>query len=495
MKNWMAKLASHYDKMRKRYPDDRLLILFDIDGTIIDMRYMIQYVLKSYDRHHGTSFFKNLKISEIDVHENQVDRFLDRMDIPPSEKENVFDWYLKRRWTSMAIFESHRPFSGVMEVIRWFQMQPNTYIGLNTGRHESLKDDTIFSLNKLGEQYKVRFSEDLLFLNINEWEKNIPESKAAGVFHFQRIGYHVFAFVDNEPDNLEIIAEKDHKNEILLLHADTIFQSQRQKLPRLTLSGNEYDITELIKEKTLPRHVQFVWHGVNDAENLRHFLSSSIDWAECDIRLDSEGKKLVLRHDSLEETSIQKIENLLTLEELLDSIKKFDKFIKLDLKENGKTLDKVLDLIKDFQLYDSRLWFNAKIDDIEQRGFQKVVNAHPLAIVQCPIDEFALLILHAPNKAKDILNQLKSWGINRFSLNWKTPKKRLILNQMDKWRFEVNIYNVPDLESFLKAVLLLPKSVTSDFNFPKWNYFGKGSGEKGKIHEYTLHEFSQAELV
>jgi len=495
MKNWMSKLASYYEKMRKRYHDDRLLILFDIDGTIIDMRFMIHYVLKSYDQHHGTSFFKNLKVNGIDVHENQLDQFLKQLDISPLNKEIIFNWYLKQRWTSLAIYESHRPFLGVMEVIRWFQMQPNTYVGLNTGRHESLRDDTFFSLNKLGEQYKVRFNDDLLYMNIHEWEKNIPENKAAGVFHFQRIGYRIFAFIDNEPENLEIISNHDYQNEILLLHPDTIFQSQRQKLPSNAISGKNYDITELIKEKTLPRHVQFVWHGVNDETNLHDFLSSSIDWAECDIRLDPARKELILRHNSFEENPLQEYEQLYSLKQLLGFIKKFDKFIKLDLKENGKTLDKVLQLVKDFSFKESQLWFNAKIDDIQEQGFWKVSSIYPFAILQCPIDEFAPLILNAPNKAKEILIHLKSWGINRFSLNWKTQKMRQILNQLERWQFEVNIYNVPDLKSFLKAVLLLPKSVTSDFNFPKWSYYGGGSGQNWRHHKYSSHQSRKKEFA
>jgi hypothetical protein len=47
----------------------------------------------------------------------------------------------------------------------------------------------------------------------------------------------------------------------------------------------------------------------------------------------------------------------------------------------------------------------------------------------------------------------------------------------DQFEFDVNIYDVPDLETFLKTVLLMPRSVTSDFNFPKWHYFGRGSGK------------------
>ncbi len=55
---------------------------------------------------------------------------------------------------------------------------------------------------------------------------------------------------------------------------------------------------------------------------------------------------------------------------------------------------------------------------------------------------------------------------------------------MDRWGFEVNIYNVPDLESFLQAVLQQPCSVTSDFNFPKWHYYGRGAGQHAERHEY-----------
>ena len=55
---------------------------------------------------------------------------------------------------------------------------------------------------------------------------------------------------------------------------------------------------------------------------------------------------------------------------------------------------------------------------------------------------------------------------------------------MDRWGFDINIYNVPDLESFLKAVLLQPRSVTSDFNFPKWHYYGRGSGQDARRYEY-----------
>lgn len=46
----------------------------------------------------------------------------------------------------------------------------------------------------------------------------------------------------------------------------------------------------------------------------------------------------------------------------------------------------------------------------------------------------------------------------------------------------MNLYAVPDFESFVRALLLLPTSVTADFNFPEWGYYGRGSGERLRYH-------------
>jgi len=45
-----------------------------------------------------------------------------------------------------------------------------------------------------------------------------------------------------------------------------------------------------------------------------------------------------------------------------------------------------------------------------------------------------------------------------------------VLDVVEGLGWEVNLYGVPDLESFLEAALLLPAWVTADFNFPEWSY-------------------------
>ena len=139
-------------------------------------------------------------------------------------------------------------------------------------------------------------------------------------------------------------------------------------------------------------------------------------------------------------------------------------------------MDKVLQLVDAYDFDDSRLWVNGNVERLQEQGFRMLARAHPKAVLQCPVDFLAPLVSSAPDKAKEILHMFTMWGINRFSIDWRTQDMRAFFDQMDGWGFEVNIYNVPDLKSFLQAVLLMPRSITSDFNFPKWHYYGRGVG-------------------
>ena len=94
------------------------------------------------------------------------------------------------------------------------------------------------------------------------------------------------------------------------------------------------------------------------------------------------------------------------------------------------------------------------------------------------------LLTAAPDEADKVLERLRSWGLNRLSVRWGDGVRWLI-GELEERGWETNIYGVPDLQSFLEAALLLPTSVTADFNFPLWNHFGRGSGQAGTIHRYT----------
>jgi hypothetical protein len=480
----MRRLAAHYDRFRSEYPGEQLLIVFDIDGTILDMRHMVQHVLLSFDRAHGSDWFQGLTADDVTVHENQVNQLLRHMALPAPIADRAYRWYLEQRWHSEAVLAAHRPYQGVLDVIRWFQIQPDTSVALNTGRPEYLRAQTLQSLNALGEEYRVEFSSELLHMNPRAWEEGVAQTKVAALTAFGDAGYRVFAVVDNEPANIQAMAEADAASEILFLHACTLYESARTPTPR-TVSGEAYDITALVSERAVPQHVQMVWHGVNDEWNLRQFLGSRVTWGECDLRTDPLGR-LMLRHDSFEDTPWGAEERLLRLPELVDAFSEHDRGLKLDLKQSDHdVLQAALEVI-DGRLPEDQLWFNATIESLGETGFRGLAAKYPTAIRQCPIDFLAPLVFSAPGRAKELLDMLVGWGVNRFSIAWGTPHTRRLFDQLQRWGHDMNIYAVPNLAAFLQAALLLPRSLTADFNFPQWHYFGRGSGAHHANHTYRL---------
>ncbi len=492
--DWMRELARHYDEVRTAYPTDRLLLLFDIDGTILDLRFLVLHVLGWYDFVHGSKHFSDLRLTDIDVHENDVRYLLERQGVPVRERDDILLWYQEHLWAAEACRASHVPFRGVLEIIRWFQLQPNTFVGLNTGRPESMREVTLESLNRLGSDFRVSFSTDLLHMSPTNLTQDVLRSKVAAVRRFERAGYRVLAMIDNEPAVLDVVGrafgERGVRGEsetgVLLLHAETIFLSRRELLPAGTAGGSRYELAQLVSEQSLPRHIEFVWHGVNSKANLDHFLASSVRWAEVDVRVHPLTGELVLRHDSFASRPPSEHEPILRFAEALESLRAAGRAVKIDVKEGGPVVGRIVDAVDSLDFRSEDLWFNGDLDSLLEEGIRHLSRRRPGVIIQVPVHFIGPLVCGAPDHAAALLTMLKGWGVNRVSLNWKTKNRRELLDLIDQVDMDANIYNVPDLEAFLQAILLSPKSVTADFNFPEWDYFGEGSGcqmEEGEDFE------------
>ena len=88
------------------------------------------------------------------------------------------------------------------------------------------------------------------------------------------------------------------------------------------------------------------------------------------------------------------------------------------------------------------------METLGQPGFMRLREAFPAAVLQCPVDFRRSLAAAAPQKALDILSMISEWGVNRLSVKWETVRESKVLDRLNPWEFEVNIYSVPDLESF-----------------------------------------------
>jgi hypothetical protein len=327
-------------------------------------------------------------------------------------------------------------------------------------------------------------------MNESGHQGDVVASKIEGLRAFTRAGYRPVAVVDHEPAVIRAMVEADEAGDILFLQTRTTSKSPRLTGPR-TAAGRHFDLRALVGENDLPDQVQLVWHGVNDEVNLREFLSSTVGWGECDVRRDPR-QRLVLRHDSFERTPWTRSEPLVTLAAALEAFAGHVRGLKLDLKDGPGVLDELLALLEGHGFDDDHLWFNASIEAVGAEGFRRLRSAYPGAIVQCPVDFLAPLVLAAPKQARTVLRMLASWGISRFSVAWGQESTRALVRQLEEWGYEVNLYAVPDHETFLQAVLLLPRSLTADFNFPEWNYYGRGSGEQRRYHRYPKRQSTAA---
>ena len=481
----MRALSAHYERARSAFPDDDLCIVFDIDGTILDMRHLVVHVLLAYDGRCGTHHFRGLVAGDVERHEDDIERILDDLDVDPNIRSDIAEFYRAELWRREAVLAASRPFEGVLGVIRWFQLQPRTHVALNTGRPEHLRGDTLESLNTVGAAFRVRFAPSLLLM-AKEGEP-IPDSKVAGLSTLRDRGMRVLAVVDNEPENLRAMAASDTEGAILFLHADTISSSQRRHDDDV-VRGRDYRLRELVPERRLPDRVEFVWHGVNDTVNLRRFLAAAVRWAEIDVRRDPFGR-LVLRHDGFAETPWRRDEPALPAETALEWLAASGRSVKLDLKEDGPTLMESLRLVEMAGLGDDRLWFNAELLALGPHGFRTVRQRHPGSTISCPVDFLVPLLATSAEATDEVLSRMREWGVTRLSLRW-SPLVRAVVDGIEDRGWEINLYGVPDLESFLDASLLLPTSVTADFNFPEWGYFGHGSGEGSPNAATTAYPFT-----
>ncbi len=247
MNRWMSKLAEHHRIMRRLYPEDELIVVFDIDDTILDLRHMVLHVLAAFDRHHDTAYFRDLSLHNVRIDEPEVRGILAAADVPGWEQQRVMSWFQQHSWSAPVIRHGHQPFPGVMEVIRRLRSEERTSVGINTGRPESVRDETLTCLNAVGTTSGVRFDDHLLYMSIRDWGEKVVESKVEGMKYFQGLGFRIAAFIDNEPENLRAVADFDRSHEILLLHADTVFASGRHVIPEKTVSGNVYDLSQLVQ--------------------------------------------------------------------------------------------------------------------------------------------------------------------------------------------------------------------------------------------------------
>ncbi len=454
MIDWMRTLSDFYAAVREHHAQDDLLVVFDIDGAILDERVQVHHALLSFDREHGTEFFYGLTPEEVTGFESDLEGLLSTRDLDATQRAWVRHWYADWCTSSEAALVANRPHRGIMNVIRWFQLQPHTHVALNSSRPESLRSETLRSLNAIGRAYRVRFASDLLMMRRPD-DEDATAAKCRGLDQLHRRGYRIVAVIDSEQEHLDAMVTL-HPEDVLFLRAGEMVARAGDVAP-------SWDVAQFINREDLPGRVRFVYHGVDSPQRLDRFRDAAMEWGECDVHFDPRWR-LVARRGSFEEVSWSRDEEIMVLRDVLETLATTDKRLKLDLTLGGVMVERALALLDEVGWPDDRLWFNGEIDVLGEEGFAVLAERRPGAIRQCPVDFLRPLVFAMPERARRILDTLEEWGINRASVDWRTPRRDELIETLQEWGWEVNIYDVPDLDAFLQAVLMLPASLTSTFD-------------------------------
>lgn len=370
-----------------------------------------------------------------------------------------------------------------LRVLRWFQIQPDGAAGIIAGPDHD-QTDLLKWINKVGKSTRFTLDENSLFAGDRGTDGAGPPEQAAWFRHFQQSGRTVVSIIRVQPGTLETTVAPREASPILAVRVGITAREFARNRYQAKTYRQRFSLRNLIDENDIPDSIIPCWHGINDPQNLRQFFNSDYPWGEVDVRIEPEKNRLITRHDSFLLSRLRETERLQNLENVLKEFKRHQKNIKIDFKRGWGVVDKVVELLRKHGFHDEMLWFHGSVRVLRINGYRKLARSYPNALIQATIDRFVLFIAGMPAVGKFILDRLAALGVNQFLLSWRSHFKTRILEKLDQWGYRVNFYKISDLEDFLQAVLFLPSSITADFNFPEWDYYGRGSGQNMKWHEF-----------
>lgn len=476
---WLRALSRHVTQARLDHPEDELLVLFDIDGTLLDFRAGLVDLLERFDEEHGSALFAGVRPEEVRLEEAHLRRLFEARGVPHHLRRELLARAERLGWSPRAVLGAHQPFLGMLEILRWFQSQPQVHVAFITERPEERQEETLQALSTLGATYGLRFPEELLFtggsiagpgmssastaalltpgaaepVQANAGAGPAPAaspesaraaSKVDGVQHYQRRGFRVVAVVDDHADHLEAIRSKHGRPDLLLVQTKGLASA----LPPLV---------ERRGEAAVP---QVIWRGLEDLAGLGHFLGSPMQWAELPLERSPAGELVVARRRA--------VGRQLVLEEILASFAQCGKGLRLHLTEGGALLSRTLFALRQSGFPAERIQFSLAPDTLGRAGFQRVLEELPGAARSAPIGFLSVVAAIAPEQARAVLEQLRAWSVERVSIALADPHRKVLEQLASEAGFAVELDAGDDLADYLAALSGSPRAVLSEFACEGW---------------------------
>lgn len=485
--NWIKKLSDHYKNVRTQYPERKLLILFDIDGTVLNMRYMLQSLLRAYDKEHGTDYFHYLTLKKLKQCNYQIDLLIEDLPVAFDLKADILVWCLRHFHNHRLLLKSHKPYRGIFEIIRWFQLQPNTYTGFNTSKPQSVRYEILNLLNQMAKEYRLDFKDEFLFMG-NDNDKSAGENKVDGVHYFKNAGFDVFAVVDHQISALKVMERAFTADPIIFINTKEILKKRHKYQQLLSIKNSRSRIySDKKSQEDVLTHTEFVWKGIDNDIAFERFREASIFWVEVGVYQDSTTYDLIVRQHNRENVMPGYKRKLIFFSEVLQHIRQDFKGVKIDILGGGDIFNRIAEVIKGANLDDSQVWFHRSIEVLNKRDCQILRAQYPQARIQTNVDLLGPVINANEKKAERIIATLNTWGVDCFSVSVKNPDMSLILRFLCDLRRDVHVYDVYGLHSFLNACMSHPNSISSDFGLTGKDTTVYNKDNQWEIIKYLLN--------
>ncbi|MCH8906236.1 MAG: hypothetical protein IH840_04020 [Candidatus Heimdallarchaeota archaeon] len=109
--------------------------------------------------------------------------------------------------------------------------------------------------------------------------------------------------------------------------------------------------------------------------------------------------------------------------------------------------------------------FDIMFEIFHLEGLTEIKKNFPNTTIITRADFLVPLLTQFPEYVENILKKLDSFGLNEFSISFNTYKKENFIEALEVLGYDLNLRDIYTLDEFLQAILYLPSSLISTFDF------------------------------
>jgi len=452
--HWLARLTAHVERQRRRHRTAELAVLIDVDGTLLDLRPGLLARLLAWDARHGATTFAGLRADDVVPNEAGLRRLFDQRGLDYAAREELLVDCERFCWSPEAVIGAHQPCLGMLEVLRWMQMQPGVYVVLNSSRAEERRDETLQALRTLCRHYGMGLAADRLHLDASGrdasgrggsrrgWGRDPVEAKLAGIEHFRERGFVPVAVVDDDERAVAEIERRLGDRDVLCL-AGTPFERDADA------------VGEFVEDGAAPRPVSVVWNDLESMDDLELFGAANVPWAQ--VR--------VARTDCGQLATAPRRGGAIQLEELIGAFAQMGRGLRLAFDEPG-ALTRALASIGVMRFPFGRVAVHLSDAQQTEAWFERLA-PHVASGVTVSVDAGHLVPLaaFAPDLASQALVRLADAGVSRLVLPADADDLATFATLARASGLEVELaVRGGAVGSYVDAVLRAPQAVSTDFD-------------------------------